>query len=639
MHEHGLKVGADKGGMLLVWDADGLPPFGGDSTKVLWREYASPEDPTVISIPQLVEQQAGELRSRYLAWIHDLGETRISGKTVINHLLLRPGFSYWWMGSLAQKFNASGTSHIDDAIKALALEMLATERQVASIVLVSGNRQLGTCVQHFCSARGIGYSWCPVKASAKKSNRRQLYQSLAPSWRAFIYLAWYTLNSIPLALQRRSIAPNQVGDVLFVDVLVHLDKRASSTGRFISNYWSTLVEKLAQWGVRSNWLHNYYRHPATPSPAQAQELIDRFNKSSNGSQFHALVERSMSLRLVIRVVRDYLRVRQSMTRLHQIRDVRSPGSDIDLWPLHSEDWIDSLCGKNAMISCLRLSLIEDALGRFPTQKLGVYIAENQPWEMALVHAWKTAGHGALIGTPHTTVRFWDLRYHYDSRTYLGSDGPGLPLPDILGVNGPVARECVLAGGYPPQRVRDVEALRFSHLLWPEAVNISDRRAGHPLRMLVCGDFLQETNARLLAWLEVAAQSLPLDTVYVFKPHPAQPLISTAFPKIKLNIKEEPLPDLLADCDLVFTSNITSAAVDAYCAGVSVIQMLEGGSFNMSPLRGLKDVVYVTNPAELAETIRTTPMRSGKVYKPYFFLNEALPFWRDVLKLNADGISE
>jgi len=619
---------------LLVWDTEGTSPVG-DWTTVLWREYACDTDPLVVSIPQLVEQESDELRARYLAWIHDLGEARIDGRSVIDHLSLRSGFSYWWVGSLAQKFNTSGTSQIDDALKALALEMLVVAGQVESIVLISGNHRLADCVQGMCLRKGLSYEWRPVKALANKYNLRSLYQSLPQAWRAFIYLAWNVLKAIPLFLQKRSAIPEYVGEVMFIDVLVHLDKRVISTGSFISNYWTTLLEKLTEWKIKSNWLHIYYRHPAVSSTAKAQRLIQRFNKSSDGLQFHALIERSLNLRFLGKVLRDYFTVSRSLARLNGICTIRPAGSDLNLWSLHFEEWRDSLCGKEAMINCLRLSLVEEAVSRFPPQRLGIYISENQPWEIALLYAWKAAGHGTLIGTPHTAVRFWDLRYHYDARSYLRNTDNALPLPDVLAVNGPAARESVLAGGYPPERVTEVEALRFFHLLRSQSDNITRSSSRNELRILVCGDFLAETNRRILAWLEIATRSLPHDTIYMFKPHPAYPFNSADYPKLKLEMSDAPLADLLSEFDVVFTSNITSAAVDAYCSGVSVIQMLDGSTFNVSPLRGLNGVMYVTNPMELAVELGNAKYRKRVVAEPFFYLDEELPRWRKLLGLHAD----
>lgn len=629
-----MKDHADKGNVLLVWDDEGIPPTG-DWTAVLWRQYSDENDPSVISIAQLVEQKAEELRARYLAWIYDLGEARIDGKRVIDHLSLRPGFSFWWMSSLAQKFNISGTSLIDDAIKALALEMLVIARQPTSLVFISENHRLAACFREMCHARGISYEWRPVRALVnKKYNLRTLYQSLPYTLRAFIYLAWYVLKAIPLFLQKEPVIPKHAGEVMFIDVLVHLDKRAISTGRFISNYWTSLVEKLAEWKIKSNWLHIYYCHPAVSSPSVAQRLVRRFSESSDGSQFHALIERSLSISLLGRVLRDYLTVCGTLSCLRGLANIRPAGSNLDLWSLHAEEWRDSLCGKEAMTNCLRLSLVEAAVSRFPTQRLGVYIAENQAWEMALVYAWKAAGHGTLIGTPHATVRFWDLRYFHDARSYTRDSENAFLLPDLLAVNGPVARKNILAGSYPPEQVTEVEALRFLHLLCPQPDNVTRCSTRNELRLLVCGDFLAKTNRRILAWLEIAAKSLPQDTVYVFKPHPACPLNPADYPALKMETSEAPLADLFQDCDVVFTSNFTSAAVDAYCSGVPGVQMLEGNTFNVSPLRGLKGISYVTNQKELAAALSNAKSRNREVVEPYFYLDGALPCWHKLLGSNV-----
>jgi surface carbohydrate biosynthesis protein (TIGR04326 family) len=622
-----------EGVTLLVWDAEGPPPVG-EWTTVLWRRYADAEDHRVISITQRVEQEADKLRTQYLAWIYDLGESRIDGKRVIDHLSLRPGFSYWWMSSIAQKFNVTDGSHINDAIKALALEMLVGTFQTTSIVLVSGNRRLADCIMEFCARRQLGFELRQTRTIRVKKYRYSLYQSLPQSIRALIYFGWYIWKAMPIFLRKKTAIPMNLGDALFIDILVHLNKRGLDNGSFISNYWTTLGDKLSEWNIKSNWLHVFFRHPTTPTLAKAQWHINRFNATSKGSQFHALVEGFVSSKPIVSALRDYFTLRQSFSRLHSIRNLRPIDSDLNLWPLHAEDWDDTLRGKGAMVNCLHLSLFEEALSCLPTQRVGIYIAENQPWEMALVHAWKTAGHGSLIGTPHTTIRFWDLRYHFDSRTYSGTTDNHLPLPDFLAVNGPVARESIMASGYIANRVVEVEALRFLHLSKPKTVVKNSHSYGNELRVLVCGDFLADTNRRMIAWLKIASASLPSNTIYIFKPHPAYPLIRVNFPAFKIEINNAPLSDLLLECNVVFSSNITSAAVDAYCSGVRVVQMLDGSSFNTSPLLGRNSVTYVRNPIELTEALHNCKPQVHLPCDPYFHLEEDLPRWQRLLNLNV-----
>lgn len=614
----------------LIWDREGSPPPV-DGTTVLWRQYVGAGEPNVISIPLLVEEQAETLRSRYLAWIHDLGEAVIGGGRVIDQLSLRPGFSYWWMSSLAQKFNASGTSGIECAIKALALEVLLATHQPSSIILISGNHRLAACLQNHCCNIGTDFVWRSVSVREGGGIHSSLYRSLPRSWQASIYLVWYLLKLMPMFLKCNSVIPVISGDVLFVDVLVHLDKRASMCGRFISNYWTTIVDKLPKWQVASNWFHLYFRHPVTPSPLDARCLVERFNESAKNFQFHVLIEQSMSFRILLAGLRDYMKVRRAFAQLHDIKFIRPANSSLDLWPFHSEDWADSLCGKEAMTNCLRVSLFESIVNHLPRQRVGVYIMENQPWEMAFIHAWRAGGHGVLIGSPHTTIRFWDLRYHCDERCYQKGSDNSLPLPDKLAVNGPVGRNSILAGGFPPARVVEVEALRFLHLLTRQSRKPSASLEPRELHVLVCGDFLAETNRQLVEWLEIAVQSLSMGSVIVFKPHPACTFNPAKYPALTLKMTDAPLAELFNDCDVVFASNTTSAAVDAYCAGVPVVQMLDGVTFNMSPLRGLPGVQYVSDPDELAGLLLGAQQRDEHSAQPYFCLDLELLRWRKLLR--------
>lgn len=615
-------------GVLFIWDDTGVAPTG-DWTTLLWQQFPDINNPSYISIVQLVEQNAEELRSKYLAWIYELGETKIEGKRVIDHLAIRPGFSYWWTSSIGQKFNCSGTSKINDAIKALALEEFVRKQKFTDIFLTSANLQLAECVEHFCQRNAINFQFKKTKAIRKKGLVKLLFHSLPGSIRALIFLLRYLVKTFPLYFVRHIKTPHDVGEVMFIDVLVHLDKQSVLAGKFRSNYWTALIDKLQQWGIKSNWVHLFFPHPAVPSIKQANHLINTFNLSSKDEQYHALLERPLKFKTLQTVITDFFKIRRSFSRLQSIREAFPTGSNLNLWTLHAEEWENSLCGSSAIDTSLKLSLFLEVFGNLPIQRVGVYIAENQPWEMALIYAWKASGHGKLIGAPHTTIRYWDLRYFYDSRSYLRRDVNDLPLPDLLAVNGPVAYKMILSGGYPPGLLVEAEALRFLHLAMPHMYQKS-RDLTKPLTVLVCGDFLAETNVRILSWLQQAAKALPNDTVYLFKPHPAYPLKSVDYLKVKLKISDDSLVDLLMRCDIAFTSNITSAAVDAYCLGVPVIQMLDGDEFNTSPLRELDNVIYVRNFMELAVALESAKKSKSEFTEPYFFLDESLDRWQKLL---------
>lgn len=617
----------------LVWDSVGQPPEG-DWIPVLWRGFGAGGDAPVHSIPRRVEEQADALRARFLGWLHDLGEAQIDGRRLVDHLVLRPGFSYWWMTLLVEKCYVK-SSRLSDAVKFLALEDLIADHSASTIILVSGDKTLARAFHLWCRKAGQVFEWRRLgKVTGRESIIRRLYRSLPHGLQAVLYLLRYIYQRWPLRQGRKSLKVESGAQVTIVDVLAHLDSNAVATGRYGSNYWTNLIGALDGDAVQVNWLHHYFRHDVVSTTRQARDLINRFNQNSVVTQIHATLDGVLSWCVINGAVRDYGRLVLAGLRLRKARrHFRPAGSNVDLWPLFKQDWRKSMFGTTALSNCLLLNLFERTLKNLPRQELGVYLHENQGWEKAFVHVWKAAGHGRLVGVPHSTVRYWDLRYFFDSRSYQRTGKNDLPLPDSVALNGPAAIAAYRRGGFPEELIVEVEALRYLYLAdLPPKQNVAKESPVDSLRVLVLGDYLSSVTHQQMQLLAEAAPLLPPDTRYVVKPHPNCPIKASDYPALQMQITGSPLSELLADCDVAFTSNITSAAVDAYGAGVPVLSVLDGEAFNMSPLRGLVGVTYITGPSELAHALRHAPESKGVTTEAYFCLDKQLPRWRRLLGL-------
>ncbi len=618
----------------LVWDGDNKPPEG-EWIPVLWRGFGESGDVSVYSIPRRVEEQADALRARFLGWIYDLGEAQINGKRLVDHLTLRPGFSYWWMTLLAEKCNIAKSPQVYDAVRLLALEELISAHPVGRIILASSDKILARVFREWCGQTDMVFEWHRLADGVNPvSWIRRLYCSLPHPAQALVFLLRYLWQRWPLKQNGTFPRSSASGEITFVDYLAHLSPAALVTGRYSSNYWTGLITALDRDAVRVNWLHHYIDHAAVSTTQGARELITRFNQNSAGIQFHATLDGALAWSVVWNVVYDYARIMLMGMRLRKMQPhFRPADSRINLWPLFEQDWSSSVFGATAMSNCLFLNLIEQTLECLPRQKLGVYLQENMAWEMAFVHAWRAAGHGELVGVPHSTVRYWDLRYFFDPRSYKHTGNNDLPLPDFVALNGLTGMAAYLQGKFPEEKIVEVEALRYLHLvnLLPER-KTAERLPAASLRVLILGDYLLSITRQQMKWLMAAASILPPDTRYIVKPHPICPIRANEYPSLQLQIIDAPLADLFGDCDVVYTSNITSAAVDAYSAGIPVVSVLDGDTFNMSPLRGLAGVTYATNPSELADALSRSWESSDLETEPYFCLNEKLPRWRHLLGL-------
>ncbi len=618
---------------VLIWDVDGAPPAG-DGLVVLWRAFTRGADAGVISVSALIEVNAESLRARYLTWVYELGETLIKGKRLLDHLEIRPGFSYWWMTLLAEKCNYSKSPQINDAIKLLAFEQWADQCRPSQVKLITANAALQECMGSLCRNSGISFLWQPgpsVKHELPWAKR--LYRALPWHLQSFVWLVAYALRRWPLRGVGLAEWRQSNRKVTFFSYLLNLVPEAAKCGRFESRYWGHLPEELRKDGTKTNWLHLYMESDALPSAATAAGALRQFNYAGRGEQIHVTLDSFLSLKLVFQAALDALWLWR-LGRTLRPSSVVSDLTRIDLWPLYRAEWARSLSGAAVMSNVLNLNLLEFAVRCLPMQKAGVYLQENQAWEFALVHAWKTAGHRCLIGFPHSTVRYWDLRYFFSTQNYRDGERNGLPRPDQIAVNGVVARDALIAGGYPERELVMVESLRYFHLLRvPGAAPRVGRQVGVPLRVLVMADIVERNNERQMRLLEGAVRFLPADTVYTVKPHPACALAPDDYPGIRMTLSIEPIAELLADCDVVYTGNLTSAAVDAYFAGVPVVSMLDPAILNLSPLRERTGTVFVSTPSELAEALVARASQPSSYSKPeaFFTLEQALPRWRKLLQ--------
>ena len=108
--------------ILLVWDSDEKLLLPSKDDVLNWQSYEISDLDNIFSIQKIIEKNAEDLKSKYLAYIYALGEVLVHGKRVVDHLELRPGFSYWWMTLLTEKCNFAKSPQIDNVIKILALK-------------------------------------------------------------------------------------------------------------------------------------------------------------------------------------------------------------------------------------------------------------------------------------------------------------------------------------------------------------------------------------------------------------------------------------------------------------------------------------------------------------------------------------
>jgi surface carbohydrate biosynthesis protein (TIGR04326 family) len=619
---------------LTLWDSSNEPSVN-EGVVFRWNGYSQTD--SIHSLLQYVETHDKRLRQKYLAWIHELGESQVANRRLVDHLAIAEGLSYWWMTLLAEKSPWKSPS-ISDAIRLLALEEIIVERKPIGLRLVSADPRLNETVGDLCRNLNVGYEWQQLGRSRLRHWRiAEIYRRIPQPAQALISLARHLCAR--WSLKRADKSGWFDGDrALFIcSYFFHLDEPSCMEGRFHSRLWEGLPKLLRDTGFGTNWMQHYLPSSSVPNARVAKQWLRRFNRQDPEAAFHCFLDAYLSPRIVFRVLYRWLKLNQIHWRLRDIKGACTPhGSSLSLWPIVRRDWQASLCGTVAISNLLWIELFDAALGKIPRQLKGFYLCEGQSWERALIYAWRKHSHGKLIGVAHSTIRFWDLRYFADTRTIRSSDKYRLPQPDLAALNGKAAIEAFIGADYPADAIAPCEAIRYEYLT--EMRQRPVPRKSELINVLILGDIALASTIKLLRLLEAAIERTPTRFKYTFKPHPNCMVKAGSFPSLRLFVLTNALGEIMRDFDIAYCSSSTSAAVDAYLAGLPVVVMLDGTELNFSPLRARPGVCYVSTPTELAAALQTNCNVSfgERNRMDFFFLDPQMPRWKHLLDLESNS---
>ena len=151
--------------------------------------------------------------------------------------------------------------------------------------------------------------------------------------------------------------------------------------------------------------------------------------------------------------------------------------------------------------------------------------------------------------------------------------------------------------------------------------------------------MKENTYKQLNLLSSALADIDQSVRYIIKPHPACPVNMVDFPSLRGELSTRPIEEPMSMSDVVYSSLVTSAAIDAYCVGLAVITFLDGSTLNMSPLRGSKSVYFVKNSEDLSSAINAIEVTDSDKRKNYFYLDSDLARWHKWLIGDFDKVEQ
>lgn len=617
----------NQGLQVVIWDLPGVAPATSGTT-VYWKEFFSPSrQQGKISLPQYVEDNGDDLKRRFLSFIRQVGEEKIAGKSTIEHLRIASDFSYWWMTLFACK-RWNDSSNIIETVRLLALENILREIEPAKVLLATDHVEVESIIRKWCAQNKIGFESNPVLGSLAPDRKRKR-RFITGVLRAIPTLAREVARRI--RAPKRTIPPNSSTDIVLFDFFSRFDAVEALSGKFRSGFWGGLVDHFENAGRKTIFLHKFAAVIHMPRRSKTRRVLAGLNSTSRTSQ-HFLLDAQLSPRVVIKAVRIYLRLLRLRFRIRKIKHSFSPpGSQLNLWILFKNEWLDSLSGSTAVLHSLAISELDDTIVSIPSCRTAIYLMENQPWEMALVQLWNSRRSEPIVGVPHSTIRYWDLRYFFAPGDFASEESSRPPIPSTIAVNGQAALKTLAASGYPNERISEVEALPYLYLSDVRSA-IDSKEITATMKLLVLGDFFSNQNHALLTMLQSSLLLTSRHISITVKPHPLCPIERDEFSLSHWQYDSRPLVEQLSECDAVLGTNGTSASAEAYQCGIPVITVLNGETFNFSPLRNVIGSLFVSSADQLARVLDDIQPPDRTIPPDYFCIDKSLQRWKNLLSI-------
>lgn len=585
-----------------------------------------------ISIPAYIEANDDRLRKKYLDFVNDLGFEKLSDKRLNDEYIVYKGYSLWWMSTIIEK-NLVKSPAISDCIKMLALEEMILKLTTHSIKVFSNNDALIQTITKFAKNLKIQ---CQVKKTKHPKSFKKNIKRFIPNYiQGIIYLLkkFQTFKLIP----KRSGLHWHINDnQLFIfSQFVNFELPTDKNSSIYSRYWEVLPCFLNKRGIKMNFLNHFHSSKHAINIKEGINLIDQINSNSSfHREIHQFVLAFLNCKSFINIFFFFTSIHFKRYHYRHLSKIFKPkNSNVFLWYLLKFDWQTSMLGTDLVEHLLFIESIENCLQKLPKQKLGLYLQENNGWERAFIKAWKKYQKAELIGVAHAAIRYWDLRYYEHASEFSSeSNGPRIPLPDYIAVNGPVAEKMLLSTGYPPTNIIQVEALRY---LLSQKVNPRKPavRSNNQLNVLVCGDIDVASTTEMLYSLKFF-QNTRYETntefKFTFKSHPINELALSSFGLEHVEITTKKISDVINSYDVAIVTDSTTAGVEAYLAGIEVIVFSYSKRLNFSPLRNIKNVLFASNGIQLKNCLEVVLGSTMTETRELFFWNDPeLPKWNQL----------
>lgn len=602
----------------------------------IWNGYNVKNN--FISVPKYLELNAKVIRKKFIQLISNLSSNSISNKKITQHLIVNKNYNLWWMSLLSEKSHYK-SPRIKDCLKMLALEEILLKENPSEVIFYFSDNKIAKTLKNLLINLNIKFNFKKVykkkiKFLAINSFVKNIYHKLPYFFQSLIYFFKTIFSNRIFKSKNKMNSFAGENSIIFFSYLFHINKDDFNNGIYNTGQWGPIPKILKKLSIKSNWIHHFIPSISIPKPRNGIDFINKFNINSETNGNHHFLFCYLDNKIILKVLLNYLKIYCKYFSLIRYKNLFSiKNSNLNFWFLLKSDFNNSFFGPKLIENLLWIELFEKMFSEIPTQKIGIFLQENQSWEKALITAWRKFNHGKLLGLNNGFVRFWDTRFFDDYTNIQNSSSLNQPLPDFTILTDPSSWFEYVNSGYPESKLIKAETIRYFDLCLKNKKNIKKENIindSEKIKGIVLGDIVKKTTNDMIKCIENTHNQK--NYLWDFKAHPANNVNLKSYKNINITNLEGDLKNIISNYSIVIAPAATLSVLEAYISNIKIVIFLDNDEINLGPLFKLKDGVNtVSNYQEMNEAIDKKNLNKGFNRNDLFWFNEDMRLWSSILK--------
>ncbi len=573
---------------------------------ILWNDFYSSTKKKVFSISTILEKDKINFKKKFLRLAY-LYRKKTWKNSLLNNLI-DDDFETFFLSSL---FNQS--AYVDNClhfilIKFLVLADFLKKEKIKKLTINIKDRDISHLIEKYCEYKKITYNNISKKDFFFNFDKKKFLKKIE-----YFYKIVQIIRKIKFKSQKEF--HSQKGEILILDIFTHFNNSEAINGKFVSSYWGSLYNKIFQNNINAKWVHIFYAQKNIKNLKSANKCVDKFNIKLNNNA-HFILENFFSYKDLFKAFKIYAKFFLSFLFNYQSIKIKHKSPFYGFNKIFHPYLIDTFIGYTAIRNIIFYLSIKNLIGEIKEPSLGLYIMENQTFEIILNHLWKKKFSSEILGFPHSCVRFWDLKYFF-----IKPEVNKFYFPNKVCIHSKDTYEWAKYLKLSNQQILDVESIRHENVQNSKKVQVN----APPKNIIIYGD-LDDTSSYNLCNIIQNISNIN----FFFKNHPA-----SSFNKENIKFKNITFIDHDLDfdeIDCVITANGSTTAFKPYYSKFPFLIYLSPDFFNLSPINNLSNDVFFHDIASFEvclNKIREIRLKNEKLH----LIDKNCIRWIDVLKLN------